>query len=52
MKTLLEPFQTKLINSSGFVTFTLKEFQFDKTQGYGVCCSAGGGGNFYKQCVF
>uniref|UniRef100_A0A5S6PE97 Delta-like protein n=2 Tax=Brugia malayi TaxID=6279 RepID=A0A5S6PE97_BRUMA len=30
----------KFIDSSGFVTFILKEFQFDKTQGYGICCSA------------
>lgn len=34
-------FQTKPIDSSGFVTFTLKQFQFDKTQGYGICCQAG-----------
>ncbi|KAL3984610.1 Delta serrate ligand family protein [Acanthocheilonema viteae] len=32
---------TNLIDSSGFVTFTLKEFKFDKSQGYGICCSAG-----------
>uniref|UniRef100_A0A8R1XY00 Uncharacterized protein n=1 Tax=Onchocerca volvulus TaxID=6282 RepID=A0A8R1XY00_ONCVO len=30
----------QLVDSSGFVTFTLKEFQFDETQGYGICCSA------------
>ncbi|OZC12198.1 hypothetical protein X798_00719, partial [Onchocerca flexuosa] len=28
----------QLVDSSGFVTFTLKEFQFDETQGYGICC--------------
>ncbi|MCP9262433.1 Delta-like protein [Dirofilaria immitis] len=30
---------TRLIDSSGFVIFTLKEFEFDETQGYGICCS-------------
>ncbi|CAG9539014.1 unnamed protein product [Cercopithifilaria johnstoni] len=32
--------KTELIDSSGFVTFTLNDFHFDKAQGYGICCSA------------